>query len=48
MVGWLCLQVGDLSIYLVGSGPRTIVWNHDIFGWDSGRTRCATNSWCSG
>lgn len=24
---------------MVGSGPKTIIWNHDIFGWDSGRTR---------
>ena len=32
-------KVGDLSVYVVGSGPKTIIWNHDIFGWDSGRTR---------
>jgi len=32
-------KVGDLKVYMVGSGPRTIIWNHDIFGWDSGRTR---------
>ena len=39
-------KVGDLSVYVVGSGPKTIVWNHDIFGWDSGRTRFFCDAQC--
>ena len=37
--------VGDLGggepmdIYRVGNSSRCIVWNYDIFGFDSGRTR---------
>jgi len=33
------LNLGDLPIYLVGSGEKCIVWNYDIFGFDTGRTR---------
>lgn len=32
-------KVGDLEIYYVGKGPKCIIWNYDIFGFDSGRTR---------
>lgn len=31
--------LGDLPIYTVGTGPKCIIWNYDIFGFDSGRTR---------
>ena len=30
---------GDLPIYVVGSGSKGIIWNYDIFGFDSGRTK---------
>ena len=29
----------DLELYFVGSGSKCIIWNYDIFGFDSGRTR---------
>ena len=29
----------DLDVYRVGSGPKCIIWNYDIFGFNSGRTR---------
>jgi len=32
-------KVGDLDLYVVGSGRKCIIWNYDIFGFDSGRTR---------
>jgi len=32
-------KVDDLEIYYVGSGPKCIIWNYDIFGFDAGRTR---------
>merc|ERR1712226_664551 len=32
-------KVGDLDIYSVGQGPKCIIWNYDIFGFDSGRSR---------
>ena len=32
-------KIGDLDIYYVGQGPKCIIWNYDIFGFDSGRTR---------
>ena len=32
-------QVEDLDIYFVGQGPKCIIWNYDIFGFDSGRGR---------
>ena len=32
-------KVDTLELYVVGSGPKCIVWNYDIFGFDSGRTR---------
>ena len=32
-------KVDDLEIYHVGSGSKCIIWNYDIFGFDSGRTR---------
>ena len=28
-----------MEIYRVGNNSRCIVWNYDIFGFDSGRTR---------
>ena len=28
-----------MDLYHVGSGPKCIIWNYDIFGFDSGRTR---------
>jgi len=32
-------QVGDLNIYRVGTSSKCIIWNHDIFGVDGGRTK---------
>ena len=32
-------KVADLDVYHVGQGPKCIIWNYDIFGFDSGRTR---------
>jgi len=32
-------RVGDLDIYVVGKGERCVIWNYDIFGFNSGRTR---------
>ena len=32
-------KVDDLDVYCVGSGSKCIIWNYDIFGFDSGRTR---------
>jgi len=32
-------KVDNLELYVVGSGPKCIIWNYDIFGFDSGRTR---------
>jgi len=35
-------RVDDLDLYIVGNGGRCIIWNYDIFGFDSecsGRTR---------
>ena len=32
-------QIGDLDIYYVGQGPKCIIWNYDIFGFDGGRSR---------
>ena len=32
-------KVGDLDIYSIGQGPKCIIWNYDIFGFDSGRSR---------
>ena len=32
-------RVEDLDLYFVGSGSKCIIWNYDIFGFDSGRTR---------
>ena len=29
----------DLELYFVGDGPKCLIWNYDIFGFDSGRTR---------
>jgi len=30
---------GDLPIYVVGKGSKCIIWNYDIFGFDSGRVK---------
>jgi len=32
-------KVDDLDIYFVGNAPKCIIWNYDIFGFNSGRTR---------
>jgi len=32
-------KVDTLDLYVVGTGPKCIIWNYDIFGFDSGRTR---------
>lgn len=32
-------KVSDMELYHVGSGSKCIIWNYDIFGFDSGRTR---------
>ena len=41
---WFFLQgvkdvVDGLAIYQVGQGEKCIIWNYDIFGLDSGRTK---------
>ena len=33
------VRVEDLDIYVVGHGDNCVVWNYDIFGFDSGRTK---------
>ena len=33
------VRVEDLDIYVVGSGDKCVVWNYDIFGFNSGRTK---------
>lgn len=30
---------GDLDVYRVGEGPKCVIWNYDIFGFNSGRTK---------
>ena len=39
--GYVCKgkveKVDDLDLYVVGSGNKCIIWNYDIFGFDSGR-----------
>ena len=32
-------KVDDLELYFVGTGSKCLIWNYDIFGFDSGRTR---------
>ena len=32
-------KVDDLELYFVGAGSKCLIWNYDIFGFDSGRTR---------
>ena len=32
-------RLQDMDLYFVGSGTKCIIWNYDIFGFDSGRTR---------
>ena len=36
-------KVEDLDLYVVGTGNKCIIWNYDIFGFDSGRTRYLTS-----
>lgn len=31
--------MGDMEIYVVGNGERCVIWNHDIYGFNSGRSR---------
>lgn len=31
--------VDDLDIYYLGNSSKCIIWNYDIFGFDSGRTK---------
>jgi len=33
------VNLGDLDVYVIGNGSRCIIWNYDIFGFDSGRSR---------
>jgi len=33
------VNLGDLPLYLAQNGTRCIVWNYDVFGFDSGRSR---------
>ena len=33
------VDLGGLDIYVVGNGRKCIIWNYDIFGFDSGRSR---------
>jgi len=33
------VDLGGLDIYVVGNGSKCIIWNYDIFGFDSGRSR---------
>ena len=32
-------KVDDMEIYHVGSGPKCIIWNYTVFGFNGGRTR---------
>jgi len=32
-------QVGDMTIYQVGTSSKCIIWNYDVFGLDGGRTK---------
>jgi len=32
-------KVGDIDVYKVGDGPRCVIWNYDVYGFDGGRTR---------
>jgi len=33
------VDLGGLDVYVVGNGTKCIIWNYDIFGFDSGRSR---------
>ena len=33
------VTVEDLDIYVVGNGEKCVIWNYDIFGFNSGRTK---------
>ena len=33
------VDLGGLDIYVVGNGRKCIIWNYDIYGFDSGRSR---------
>ena len=33
------IQESDLDIYVVGSGAKCVIWNYDIHGFNSGRTK---------
>lgn len=33
------IQVGDMRIYVTGTGDNVVVVCHDIFGFDGGRTQ---------
>jgi hypothetical protein len=30
---------GPLDVYRVGQGDRCVIWNYDVFGFNSGRTK---------
>lgn len=32
-------QVGDMAVYRVGTSTRCVIWCHDIYGFEGGRTR---------
>ena len=33
------VKVEDLEIYVVGKGEKCVIWNYDIHGFNSGRTK---------
>ena len=32
-------EASAFKVYKTGSGPKCVIWNYDIFGFDGGRTR---------
>lgn len=32
-------KISDFDLYHVGNSAKCIIWNYDIFGFDSGRTK---------
>jgi len=33
------VDLGGIDVYVIGNGTKCIIWNYDIFGFDSGRSR---------